>query len=458
MFGLVGKMISAWRGDVGHDVGQGTPVAAASVSSRRQMETAAPSQTDENAAVALRRIFSRRDPAQAGSIHLMGLESLRDRLGVRWVPVADRVRLLTERLLGQYLSPHDTWFRHGAEAYVVVFAQLGPDQARLICAKIVEELQVMLLGEADTASITVRTAVHEIGSQTLLVPASLKQMLHDAETSLRQGDAAGNAAFDRSVGFRAGGGEKLGPPQVRYRPVWDMKRQVVSVYIARTCRSRPGRSPLWAYEGLDDPEDPQQILGMDLHLIQEAVAEALELYENRFRFFLSVPIHFESLAVLGRRREMVAALQAIPAHMRAYMAYHLYGAPAGVPTGRLAEMVGTLRPYGRTTMVVVDPTSADLPTLAAAGARMASVLLPPGSSADRCRTDVLRFGAAAAKNRLLTSIEGVDSFAMASLCEDAGINFLSGDLIGDWTDVPEHAARRSLADLRRHGDAQPLRA
>lgn len=449
MLRLVGRVLASIRGEGAERAPARTNGSARKVSSCKQQEDAGPPLADANAADALRRIFSRRDPAQAGSIHLMGLESLRDRLGGRWAPVADRVHVVTSKLLDQYLSPHDTWFRHGGEAYVVVFAQLGPEQARLICAKVVEELQILLLGEADTASITVRTAVHEIGSDVMLVPASLKEMLEDAAGQLAQADILGNAAYDRVAGALPSQKEKLGPLEVRYRPVWDVKQQVVSTFIARTCRSRPGRSPLWAYDCLEDPEDPQQILALDLHLIQEAVGTALELYENRFRFFLSVPIHFESLAVLGRRREVVAVLQSIPAHMRPFMTYHLYGVPAGVPTGRLSELVGAVRPYGRTTMVVVETVSNDLPTLAAAGVRVAAAYLPSGLSVDRARTDLLRFGAVAAKNRLSTSVEGVDSLAMERLCEEAGINFLSGDLIGDWVEVPEHAARRSLADFRR---------
>lgn len=455
MFRLIGKMLAALRGNPTPRVkgNVSSHLVAASAGTRPEFKPAAeaapPPQSDLHAAAALRRIFSRHDPAQAGSIHLMGLESLRARLGTQWNAVADRVHLLTVKLLESYLSPHDTWFRHGEESYVVVFAQLGPGQAQLICAKVVEELQIMLLGNADTATITVRTATHEIGSDIMMVPASLKQMLDNAKTQLADEAAAASAELDQSAGFRFRHVEDAGQIEVRYRPVWDVKQQVLSVFIARSGRMRAGRCPLWGYDGLQDPTDPQQILDMDLHLIREAVNEALELYENRFRFFLSVPIHFESLAILGRRREIVAMLQGIPTHMRNFMAYHLVGVPAGVPTSRLAEMVSTLRPFGRTIMVVVDPASNDLPTLAAAGVKVACVLLPPGCSADRYRVDLLRFGAAAAKNRLLTSVEGVDNMAMETLCEEAGISFLSGDLIGGWAEVPEHAVRRSLADFRR---------
>lgn len=392
---------------------------------------------DDNVVDALRRILSRHDPTQAGSINLMGLEGLRARMGDRWPAVADRVHMLTIRLLNKYLSPLDTWFRPDGEIYVVVFAQLGPTQAREICASLVEELQALLWGTAETGSIKARAAVHTIGSESMFDPAKLRQILNTASP-------AGTA----TEGFSGYQGEPAGPLEVRYRPIWDVKQQVLSVFMARPCRQRRGGSPLWGLDCLDDPEDPAQLLELDLFVLREAVSVALELFDNRFRFFLSIPIHFESLAVQSRRRTLIGCLQAIPPHMRSLMTYHLHGAPAGVPVSRLAEMVSTMRPYGRTTMVVVDPVSFDLSVVAAAGAKVACVLLPPGATVQRHRADLLRFGLAAQKHRLHTSVEGVEDFAMEALCEEAQISFLSGDLIGGWVEVPEQAVRRSLSDFR----------
>ncbi|MFV3077592.1 hypothetical protein [Niveispirillum fermenti] len=396
---------------------------------------------DDNVVDALRRILGRRDPSQAGSIQLMGLESLRARMGDRWPAVADRVHLLTIRLLNQYLSPLDTWFRPDGETYVVVFAQLGPAQAGEICSHLVEELQALLWGTAETGSIKARAVVHAIGSETMFDPAKLRRTLDAART----GAAGTGTATD---GFTGSQGEAAGPLEVRYRPIWDVKQQVLSVFTVRPCRQRRGGSLLWGLDCLDDPEDPAQILELDLFVLREAVSVALELFDNRFRFFLSVPIHFESLAVQSRRRALIGCLQAIPPHMRSLMTYHLRGAPAGVPVSRLAEMISTLRPYGRTTMVVVDPVSADLSVVAAAGAKVACLLLPPGASVQRHRAELLRFGLAAQKHRLHTSVEGVEDFAMEALCEEAQISFLSGDLIGGWVEVPQQAVRRSLDDFR----------
>lgn len=407
-----------------------------------------PGQDDHEIAARLRRIFDGRDPTQAGSIHLLGLDSLQEKLGARWTNVAARVHALTGKLLDQHLSSQDAWFRHGDESYVVVFAHLGPEQARLICAKVVEELQIMLLGHADTDSITVRTMVHEIGSDVMLVPASLTQMLDAARGEVRSGPVHGPALVPTS-GFRASLLARAGPPLVRYRPVWDVKKQVLSLYMARCCREREGRSPLWGYDCLDDPEDVAAILDLDLHVARDALETAIELYENRFRFFLSLPLHFESLAVTARRQEVMGTLRSIPRHLLPYMTYHLYGVPAGVPAGRLSELAAALKPFGRTVMLEQPATGMGLSAAEAAGVRVVNITLPGEASVERWRPEITRFAANAARHRLLPAVEGVGSLEMEDLCEEAGIRFLSGDLIGGWVDVPEHVVRRSRTDFQR---------
>lgn len=400
-------------------------------------------------AATLRRIFDGRDPAQAGSIHLLGLDSIRDRMGDRWTQVVDRVHQLAEKLLTGHLSPQDAWFRHGDETYVVIFAHLGPDRARLVCAKVVEELQRLLLGDVDTASIVVHTALHNMGSDTMFVPANLDQMLNSAARKV-PATSTPTVAWPLGAGtHRPLGSETAGPLRIRYRPVWDVRQQVLSVYKARCCRDRPGRAPLLDYECLDDPADGQAILELDMRVANEAVDVALELYDNRFRFFLSLPVHVESLAVLDRRHRLVRTLRAIPAHLRPFMTYHLYGVPPGMPSGRLLELASAVKPFGRTVLMEMEMQVADLAAAGAAGVRVACVTLPAGASVERWRHDLTRFGTAAARHHLRAAVEGVDNLALEDLCEEAGIGFLSGDLIGDWVDVPEHVVRKSRTDFIR---------
>lgn len=406
---------------------------------------------DHDLAVRLRRIFDGRDPTQAGSIHLLGLDSLHGKLGPRWPEVAARVHALTGKLLDQHLSSQDAWFRHGDESYVVIFAHMGPEQARLICAKVVEELQVMLLGHADTDSITVRTMVQEIGSDVVMVPASLTQMLDAAQGQARSAAAGPGPVLVRPTGFRTPLMVRAGPPRVRYRPVWDVHKQVLSLYMARCFREREGRTPLWGYDCLDDPEDMASILELDLHVARDALETALELYDNRFRFFLSLPLHFESLAATTRRQEVMGTLRSIPRHLLPFMTYHLYAVPPGVPGGRLSELVAALKPFGRTVMLEQTAPGTVPAAAETSGVRVVNMTLPPDASVERWRPDITRFVAATTRHRLLPAVEGVGSLEMEDFCEEAGVRFLAGDLIGDWVDVPEHVVRRSRTDFQRQG-------
>lgn len=106
------------------------------------------------------RILSANPVIQGGSVQLIGLDPLRDRLGDRWPALRDRIRSLAERLLSQVLSPRDVYFPHGEDTYIIIFAQLDAERAALICGKILMQLQKILLGDVDTATVTVRTAVH----------------------------------------------------------------------------------------------------------------------------------------------------------------------------------------------------------------------------------------------------------------------------------------------------------
>lgn len=421
---------------------------------------AAPAPGRDDAALRdrLRNILGAGNTISAGSVHLLGLDALRDKLGARWDAVSGRVFMLTERLLRDTLSPQDVFFRHETGTYVVVFARLGPAEARLVCGRIVADLQRILLGEDDTTSVTVRSSVREVGGGTQMRGASLDEMVRAAVNSPPAGDddkgGAGNSGDPTAERMPppprwAVAVEEKGPLEIMYRPAWDAGRQVLSLYIARPCRQQARRRPVWGYEAADDPADPASVLALDLTVLREAVDCYVELYQNRFRFFLCLPVHFESVAITSRRQPVIALLQRIPAELRPFLTFQLDGLPAGIPEGRLRDLVNALAPYGRCVGASLPLGSRELPTYAAAGVREMATALPPGAALPRLAPDLAQFAAAAQKLKLRTILEGVDAPAQEQMAEAAGINFLAGDYIGAWTSTPEHAVRKTRGDFRR---------
>ncbi|WP_044560964.1 GGDEF domain-containing protein [Azospirillum sp. B4] len=468
----------------------------------------------------LHAILARQARVSAGSVHLLGLESLKERLGARWPAVRDRVRQLVERLLSQVLGAHDAAFPYGPDTYLVVFARLDEREAGLVCARILQDLQLMLLGDADTSSIVVRTAVRQVTGDLVMKPQRLADLLSAATAAPASEEGSSPPRwFDMPAGGAAVGTApvvvspsvsddpqwvplpsqgrprpevstmpvpvpaesalpafqpeevaaawsahtRLGPLSIVYRPVWDAIHQSVGLYVARGCRMRRGGERVYGCDtipqlskpGVPSPETLQAIQEMDEEAMRQAIGVFLELYDSKARFFLSLPVHYETLAGLQRRRSYVALASRIPAHLIPFLTYHLVGLPEGTPTGRLADFVMALRPYGRNLMVELGLRRCDMTTLAAAGVKGVGVVLPKAHGqmpsgrgrSDRLVTDLGLVATEARRHQLKLYVEGVDSVETEGMVDRVGADFMAGDLIGGWTERPRDTVRLSRVDL-----------
>ncbi|TWB56318.1 hypothetical protein [Nitrospirillum viridazoti] len=475
----------------------------------------------------LKAVLGPRKAAAAGCVQFVGLESLKEKLGPRWNGVQARVHGMIEKLLRQNLTADDVFYGYGTETYVVVFARLNPVQAGLVCAKVMQELQRLLLGEPDLASIVVRTAAREASGDLVLKPERLADLLTrmvaqiqptaplaaaggTAETPeqppssrrspapqpssqallsqsppsqsplsqapvsqapLSQAQAAAALAEvgqGRAVAAATtkGGDDDpwahlrpvLGPLEVVYRPVWDVRGQALSLYIASPRRQRVGgRHHVYGYDTLTPPAGGvapagtanglQEILDLDRETLRQAVDAYLELYDNRFRYYLALPVHFETLAGTGRRRAYLDLASHIPAHLRPFITYQLMGVPDGVPVGRLTELVSALRPLGRGVTVCADLSLQAQATFAAAGVKGVNVSLGGFVPRGRLVQDLYLAGAEARRRGLHILVDGIDTPEMEQVAEEAGCTFMTGDLIGPWVDFPGHATRLSRSDV-----------
>jgi len=408
----------------------------------------------------LRAILQGQTRFTAGCFHLIGLAALKDRLGARWAAVERRVQQLMERLLAQHLHPADAWFRHGSETYVVVFATLNKLEAQLLCGKVMQELHELLLGDSDTADIVVETAVMDAGGGLAVESRSLQSLLSSALDGYHE---EGRAPPADPGWHRASGGESRRPvrevpgwaveeepeaaPDILYRPIWDARNQVISTYLCRPKRRRPGGIEYWGYDVLRDPADSGAIADLDLEILSHSVSLLQELVRNKFRLMMTLPVHFETMAVLVRRRQYLQLCRMIPRQIVGFLAFELNGLPPGIPASRLIELVNALKPYARVILARADLAHADPAAAATGGIKVVGIAMPTVAEAVRHHAEIARFAAAARKHHLLTFADHVDGEAVSALAEQAGFDFLLGDFVGPWCDVPETAVRRSRDDL-----------
>ncbi|MBB6252372.1 hypothetical protein [Nitrospirillum iridis] len=525
MSNLINKITAWWQGDGSAAAYHARPSGPAGAGG-----LVTPEATSDDFQDRLNAILAHQARVSAGSVQMLGLESLKERLGARWESVRDRVHQLADRLLNQSLSPSDVVFPYGPDTYLVVFARMDERAAGLLCARVLQDLQRLLLGDADTATIVVRTAVRKVSGDLVMKPHRLADLLAGAaraDAVAKDGgvgagstgagpasrtavDPLGNAVTGSAGGAGAplwaplpgqGAGRPrgvpvpsgaeppafqsgevkaawaahspLGPLEIVYRPVWDANHQALCLYITRGRRRRRGGQAVYGYDSIPQLAGPgplsaetlHAILELDEEAMRQAIAAYLELYDNRFRFFLSLPVHYETLAGVQRRRSYVALASRIPAHLIPFLTYHLVDLPDGTPTGRLADFVTALKPFGRNLMVGIGLGRQDMATLAAAGVKGVGVILPgaggldrPGvdrASPERLAIDLGLVAAEARRHRLNLYVEGVDTVETEALVDRVGADFVAGDLIGGWTETPEHIVRMSRVDLLAHSRQSP---
>lgn len=404
----------------------------------------------------LRTIARDRALIAAGCLHLIGLTTLKERLGPRWGRLSERIHQFAERMIERHVGPGDVWFRYGEEDYVIVFVSLDKMAAQLVCAKIVQELHTLLLGEADAHAISVYTAVAEIDGQISIEDVTLAQLLErtvaQSRTDAMQDPGSAVPAPRSGVPPQALAREAV---NLLYAPVWDVRHQVITTYICRPNRRRRYGSDLWGYDVLGDSADEQAILELDLDTLLRSIEMLDDLYRNMFRMVLSLPVHFETLAVAARRRTYVEACRTIPDHLRPLVAFELMELPSGIPTGRLGELTSAVSSFSRAILAHTSIDSADLATFAAGGVRAAGVAAPAHMPEPRSIALITRFSQMAEKAGIKSFVERVASPALASAAAGAGIAYLIGPLVGGWLEVPETMARFTWKDIaeRMHRSA-----
>lgn len=377
-----------------------------------------------------------------GSLHLVGLADLKLKLGDRWNKLSERVHLVSQKAILRHLGPRDVFFRYDDTLYVLVFADLAPEQARLITAAIVEEIYRTLLGQADLASLSVRSAVVQLDGSTVIETRSIAELLAEALVK-------NNSENESSPLLDKDNKSALRKPkiEVRYRPVWDIKRQVLSTYLCVPTAKVFGTTVLTGYDVLEGQPDPEGILSLDIQVLRDSVDVLDDLYRNLFRFILVIPLNIETLSQQTRRRVYVDHLRAVPDHVRNLIQISLFGLPSGTPYSRLAEFVAVLRPFVRGVFVHVSLDRHDHRVLAEAGIRVVSTGWPRGRSMQQLAEPLAHFRANSSRLHLRMFLDGVPNQTAARMVGAAGVDFIAGPAIEADLEVPQHMLRFTWDDM-----------
>lgn len=396
----------------------------------------------------------------AGRIHMLNLDTLRASLGPAWDELRDRVHSSADRIINRHIDGKDVQFRSGDGEYIIVFATLSRQAASLVCAKIAEELYRLFLGDPKLAEITVSTAVGAVDGKLLFEHASVADLLSAVEQTMEANGpdeqaAASTAPPPPTAAAGAAEPRKLKLSQLEmaqigtiYRPLWDVGRQVISTYMCTPVRRFPDGTSVEGMLALSGVSEPQQLAKVDIDTLADTVEILDELFRNKFRLMVSVPVCFETLAARRTRQEYLAICQSVPDYLRPFLIFEFLRFPAGVPSGRMSELVNEVRPFCRWTFLRVECRQQSFASLSGTGLTGLTTMISSDRGTEaRIMEDMNSFVAAAERANLKTCIVGITSTSLAVAARAAGTTLIAGDRIGRAGEIPQHMLRFGWQDL-----------
>ena len=368
----------------------------------------------------------------AGHISLLGLDRIKEKLGSNWDRLAARVDRIAQTTIKRYLVPGDIFTQWKGSSYVLVFSTLGPEQARMKCRLISNEISKALLGEENAENIEVKTVVvkldhtfhiEDLGSlDKILTQANEPQEPQTIETEQK------HAAPVQQ------------PPQRRFafRPMWNPRKRVLSSYRCVVT----GTSKVLA-------ADPKEVEELDFAAAEHVLDELDAILADRRVLLLGLPVHFETLSVgVTQRRYMELLAKRLTPDRARYALIALLDPPDGVVQSRLSQLLSPLRRYCRGIVATVNIDTPELGIFAAAGVHAVGFDVAAKSLPElTVMHHMNRFARAGERHNFGAFACGLRTTSLVAAGVGAGFTSLDGDAVAKVVDRPERVLSFQLSDL-----------
>jgi hypothetical protein len=176
-----------------------------------------------------------------------------------------------------------------------------------------------------------------------------------------------------------------------------------------------------------------------------------EMAREGRQFLLALPVHFDTLSAVGRRREFLAALERPVAQgATRHLLVEIAGVPAGVPPPRLAELTAMLRRRCRGILLSMPLDTVDFGFAKACGAAAVGCDISAASMPEaQLLQHMNRFARAAEKAGVPSYLHGAKSLSRAVSAIGAGFSYIDGSAVATPIDHPRGVVNFRLDDLYR---------
>jgi hypothetical protein len=208
-----------------------------------------------------------------------------------------------------------------------------------------------------------------------------------------------------------------------YTPFRDLKTQSLFGFYCASALAMEHQRGVAQELVMPMDEDKQELAQADVDTLRHVITALTELLSSGARCMISLPIHFETLAVPRWRNAYVGLGLSIPRRLRQLLTTELCDLPAGVPQGRVLDIVSMLKPFAGAIVVRLPIATRNFAAFAGAGIQAASADLDAlaGAPAEETFATIYRFSTGAQKARHFSYLHSVRTSELALAASAAGV-------------------------------------
>lgn len=371
----------------------------------------------------------------AGSIQLLGMAEIKQRLGARWGAVADIACRIAEETIQRHISAEDAYQRHGGETFVLCFASPDKAHAEAKTRAIGDEIATLLARQTPSIRLRVDHTVAEVEwadvdngepeSVAELIARELRQVRERAEAAAR----AWRNELVRTAGIRFG-------------PIWQPPRRIVASYRAML-NEQTGTHAMQRLAAITRPEEMKSTLHeLDCLILGRTIKALDRLLHAGGMVQMLVPVNFNSLTNRTAREKYLNLCRDIPPNYKRFLLFEVHGAANGTPVSRLVEIALSLKPYGHGVLVELPASGGQLQDLASVrllGLSVDAKSLP--RNVWQATTVLTRLVTATSALNLKVFVHGADTVGMLEAAQKARADCVDGRAVALPVAEPKAAYR-----------------
>jgi hypothetical protein len=402
----------------------------------------------------LKRCIASTGEARVGRIQLIGLSKFREAFGADWARMEEKAKAVAAAAIERRLAKGDIYTQYGEEDYIILFASLTECEAQVKSALIAREISNRLIGAcADSSLVEVKTAVAVVGPELKFEDVDPDPLLKDV---LRRAAAPVDPPLEPPAAASTETDQPSGDPLARlslafvYRPIWFVKRKIISSYVCVPARAERSGNIAYGYSVLPGGDKSGLVGDLDCATLQRIAGDLDKRAGHESTPILCTAVHFETLARTATRTRFFEICGTIPAPLRQRIIFELVGVPTDIAPSRLYQISTLLRAACRAVLLRVPLDFRDFARVRGQPfhALCADLSGDSQSEAEKIR-EMEQFAERVRRRGFRTYTHGLRSVGLTVAAVYAGFDYIDGDTVTSLNEGPAQIHTFELEDVFR---------